>query len=388
MFDCSPVFHANYKSTAEIVINQGGTDSGKTYALMQLMYTLATTTVPPPIDPIISIVGESIPNLKKGAYRHAKNIRLSAPSLERHIQSWHDGDRVITFKNGWIMEFISCENEQVAKQGKRQYLFVNEANGISWPIFWQLAKRTRIRTYIDYNPSAPFWAHEKLIGTDKTGNDLAASVELIISDHRHNPFLSANDHYRTENIKDKDLWLVYARGKTGNLQGIIYPDWKQIPDADYPWDAEWIAALDYGYTNDPTAGVRIARIGESLYLHELFYTAGLAPIKIKESLKAVGYVSQPIYSEHDPDQIAQLRRLGLSVFPARKGPGSINAGILKMKEFKVFYTASSTNIDTERKRYMWQADAVTGKPTNTPIDAFDHLLSASRYGVYTHYFKQ
>lgn len=389
MFDCSPVFHRNNQSEADIVINQGGTDSGKTYAIMQLLFSIAVRTPPPATDPVITIVGESIPNLKKGAYRAARNIYTTTKGyLDKYIKGWNETDRTIYFKNGWMMEFISCDTEQSAKQGKRQYLFVNEAQGIDWPIFWQLAKRTRIRTFIDYNPTAPFWAHDNLIGTDRNSNDLSADVELIISDHRHNPFLTDKDHFRTENIKDKDLWEVYARGKTGNLQGLIYPDWREIPDTDFPWDEPAFAGLDFGYTNDPTAGVRIARVGESIFLHELCYTPGIAPIQMKQILTANGLGKfNTIYCEHDPDQVAQLRRLGVNAIAARKGPGSINAGIIKMKEFSVYFTASSTNLKEERKRYMWAIDPVSGKPTNTPIDQWNHLMDAARMGVYTQYFR-
>jgi phage terminase large subunit len=73
-FDVSPVYYANYNATEQVVINQGGTDSGKTYAIMQLLFTIATTNKAPTEDPIITVVGESVPNLKKGAYRVAKNI--------------------------------------------------------------------------------------------------------------------------------------------------------------------------------------------------------------------------------------------------------------------------------------------------------------------------
>lgn len=387
MFNTSPVWEANYNATENIVVNQGGTDSGKTYAIMQLLFWYATTTEPPKVDPVITIVGESIPNLKKGAYRIAESIYLSTPLLKENIINWNRTDRIFYFKNGWIMEFISAIDEQSAKQGKRQYAFFNEANGISWPIFWQIAKRTRKQVFIDYNPSAPFWAHEKLIGTTDNTNDLSASVKLIISDHRHNPFLTEEEHRRTECIKDPELWRVYARGLTGNLQGLIFPNWKQIPDKDFP-DYDFFGGLDFGYTNDPTVGVKIAMVGNSIFAHEMCYTPGIAPIEMVQIFKANRFTDDtPIYAEHDPEQIAQLRRLGLPVQMARKGPGSIKAGILKLNEFQVFYTESSKNLHMERTKYMWEMDKDTGKPTNTPIDNYNHCIDALRYGVYTKCFR-
>jgi len=386
-FDVTPVYHANYNSIADLVINQGGTDSGKTYGLMQLMFTHACTFNAPKVDPIITIVGSTVPNLKKGAYRHAKNISLSTPGLKEYIRYWNETDRTITFITGWVMEFISCQNEQEAKQGKRQYLFVNEANGIDWAIFWQLAKRTRIRTYIDYNPSAPFWAHDKLIGTSKLTNDLSADVQLIISDHRHNTFLSEKDHFRTENIQDPELWKVYARGRTGNLDGLIFKNWKEIPDNQFP-DTDFFGGIDYGYTNDPTAAVKIAKVGNSIFVHEICYETSITANNLKSLFYANGFTaSSVIYSEHDPDMIAQLRRMQVMAIPARKGAGSINAGIVKLNEYQVYYTASSLNISEERKRYMWQKDKVTGKSINTPTEQWNHLMDAIRYGVYTHFYR-
>lgn len=383
MFDCTSVFWANYNSKAKIKINQGGTSSSKTYSIMQLLYYKAISNK----GFVITITGESIPNLKKGAYRDAETIFGRSKHLQEYILSWNKTDRIIYFKNGSIMEFISNLDEQSAKNGKRDILFVNEANGISWAIFFQLAIRTRHDIFIDYNPSAPFWSHEKLIGTTPESNDLTATVQLIISDHRHNCFLSDEDHKKIEGIKDKDLWLVYARGKTGNLTGLIYPNWKQIPDSDFP-DCDFFGGLDFGYENDPTAGVKIAVVANSVFLHELCYLPGIAPVQMKQIFLANGFKNDTeIYCEHDPEQISQLRRLDIMALQARKGQGSVKAGILKMREYNVFYTASSVNLHIEKSKYMWEIDKDTGKPTNSPKAGFDHLMDAARYGVYTKFFR-
>lgn len=375
------LFNINYISTEKILINQGGTSSSKTYSICQLLLLKACSES----NSVITITGESIPNLKKGAYRDTEHIVNSTKEMEEYIDSWNKSDRIIYFKNGSLIEFVSNLDEQSAKNGKRDYLFVNEANGIAYSIFFQLAIRTRKQIFIDYNPSAPFWTHDKLIGTSAESNDLSASVKLIISDHRHNNFLTAEDHYKIENIKDKELWRVYARGLTGNLEGIIFSDWKEIPDDQFP-DTDFWGGLDFGYTNDPTAGVKVAKVGNNIFIHELCYEAGIAPIQLKQIFELNGFTENTtIYTEHDPDMVTQLRSLGLYCLPANKGKGSINAGISKLKEYNVYYTASSKNLAEERKRYMWVKDKITEKPTNTPIDTYNHLLDAIRYAVYTHF---
>jgi phage terminase large subunit len=382
--DVTQVFHANYQSAEKIIINQGGTSSSKTYSLVQLLYLKAVTEA----NQVITVTGESIPNLKKGAYRDAQSVYSNTPWLHSYVKFWNQSERIIYFKNGSIIEFVSNLDEQSAKNGKRDYLFVNEAQGVDWLIFFQMAIRTRKTIYIDYNPTAPFWSHDNLIGTTPETNDLSASVRLIISDHRHNRFLSDDEHRKIEGIKDKELWRVYARGLTGNLQGIIYPNWRMIPDSDFPSDARFWGGLDFGYTNDPTAGVKIAKVGESIFLHEICYTPGISPRDLKQLFKGNGFRDDtPIYCEHDPDIITQMRRLQMLALPAQKGQGSVRAGIFKMYDYQVYYTASSKNIDEERRRYMWIIDPDTGKPTNEPEDKYNHLLDAVRYGVYTHFYK-
>jgi len=391
MFQSGPVFHANYTSTADVVINQGGTDSTKTYSLIQLATFICATHPATPVDPVFTVLSASVPNSKKGAYRIFESIAQNE-YVQAAIHHWDKGGRVITFKTGWILEFLGATDEQNAKQGKRQYLFVNEANGISWPIFWQFAKRTRQRVFIDYNPSAPFWAHDKLIGTLPEANDLSAEVQLIISDHRHNPFLSVKDHARTEGIKDPELWNVYARGLTGNLSGLIYKNWEMIPDEQFPFDAPTrMGGLDFGYTNDPTTGIDIAVIGTNVYLHELCYEPDLPEMGVRELFygRKNFTAENKIYCDRDFTLLRLLKKAGLNVVPALKPPGSVKAGIsLIKKEFTMHYTASSTNINFELKRYMWEQDRVTKKFTNQPIDQFNHTMDATRMALYTKYFRK
>lgn len=387
-FKTSSVFHANYTATEDIIINQGGTDSTKTYSILQVLNLIAASTVPPPVDPIITVLSESVPNAKKGAWRTQQAI-MADDAFMKYVKAVNLGDRIVIFKTGWILEFVGATDEQNAKQGKRQYLFCNEANGVPWSIFWQMAKRTRIRTFIDYNPSAPFWAHDKLIGTLPSSNDLSASVRLIISDHRHNPFLSEKDHQRTEGIQNEELWRVYARGLTGNLSGLIYTNWKQIEDKDFPWDNDhFFGAIDFGYTNDPTAAVIMTKIGKKVFVHELCYDNAMTATQLKALFKANKFTSEtPIYCEHDGDMVTQLRKKNLYAVMARKGPNSIAPGIAKVQEYEIYFTASSTNIEFERKRYMWEKDDVTGRFTNVPIDRDNHLMDAIRYGIYSRYYR-
>jgi hypothetical protein len=212
MFNTSPLFKINHEAPERVIVNQGGTASGKTYSILQVLFVIAIMTP----GQVITVVGQDIPNLKKGAYRDAKMIWANSPALQAWCGKPNETERVFTFLNGSLIEFTSYTDEQDAKSGKRDYLFVNEANGVKYEIFRQLDIRTRKKVFIDYNPSARFWVHEELIG--KPG------VRLVISDHRHNPFLSREEHEKIEGIKDPQFFKVYARGLTGKIEGLLFPE--------------------------------------------------------------------------------------------------------------------------------------------------------------------
>jgi phage terminase large subunit len=323
------------------------------------------------IPGVTTVTAESFPVLKAGALRDFETYVYE--DFKPAIAGYHKTDHIFTFHNGSVLEFKTFDSETKARGAKRKRLFINEANSFDYMTYWQLDSRSEI-TILDYNPTIRFWAHEKVIGE--------RGSELRISDHRHNPFLTDEKHAEIESIKDKELWKVYARGLTGNVIGLIYPNWVMIEDM--PEDIDnWIYGIDYGYTNDPTCIVRVGRRGKSLFVEELAYQVGaMPPLEIKRRLHQAESEGRIIYSEHDPDMIRQLKMLGLQVIAARKGSGSLKAGIEKIKEFDIFYRGR--NIKRELGQYIWEKDDL-GNSTNVPVDANNHLLDAIRYPVYTHW---
>jgi phage terminase large subunit len=242
LFSVLPLYDANLFAQERTVVNQGGTSSGKTYSIMQVLFTLGIEDA----GSITTVVGQDVPNLKKGAYRDAKTILESSPSLQSWWPYINEGERIIKCINGSIIEFSSFKDAQDAKSGKRHYLFINEANGISYEIYWQLAIRTRKKIFIDYNPSARFWVHDELIGRE--------GVETLYSWYKHNQFLTDEECRRIEGISDPELHKVYARGKTGKIEGLVLTNW-DICDS-LPEPKTWKVSchgLDFGFTNDPSA---------------------------------------------------------------------------------------------------------------------------------------
>lgn len=369
MFDAGPLFLENYKSKSPIIVNQGGTSSGKTYAILQVLFCKAAEK-----KAVITIAGQDIPNLKAGALRDAETIYHSSDYVKQLISSYNKTDRIFNFKNGSLMEFKSYDNAQDAKSGKRDFLFVNEANGIDWKVYTELALRTRKQVFVDYNPNAAFWVHDNLIG--KIG------VELIISDHRHNPFLDQQTRDKIEALKDIDneLWKVYGRGLTGKIQGLVLSNW--ILCDEIPEGAQLIAGgLDFGFTNDQTGFLQVYKQNGELWLDEIIYQTGLTNKDISDELKVKGInqMQTIVADSAEPKSIEELTRLGWRVEGAKKGPDSINNSIDILKRYKLNITRRSINLRDELMKYKWKEDKKSGKTLNEPIDGFNHLIDPLRY---------
>jgi phage terminase large subunit len=365
MFKTTDVFLSNRNADTDIIINQGGTSSGKTYSILQNLFLHAIEND----RCIITVAGQDIPNLKVGPIRDAHNIVENTEGLSNYISEYNKSDRVFTFVNGSIIEFKSYDDAQDAKQGKRDYLFLNEANGVDKIIWDELYIRTKKKSYIDYNPNNEFWVHTDLIGKP--------NVTLIISDHRHNTFLDQKIHDKIEAIEDPELYKVYARGLTGKLEGVIFRDYNIISGVSP--DAKLIGyGLDFGFSNDPTALVALYSQSGELIVDELIYDRGLLNIRISDLMRELGVNGRIIADSAEPKSIAELSAYGWQIEGAKKGPDSIRQSINTLKRYKLNVTQRSSNLKKELNGYKWKQNK-DGKLDNEPVDFLNHAIDALRY---------
>ncbi len=139
-----------------IIIEQGGTSAGKTIAILWVLLDYAILNA----GKVVSIVSDTFPNLRKGAMRDFLDICRETGILE--IATWNKAESTLTLPNDTIIEFFSTDM-MGALGARRDVLYINEANRITWETFSQLEVRTRHKVIIDFNPVNEFWAHRELI---------------------------------------------------------------------------------------------------------------------------------------------------------------------------------------------------------------------------------
>lgn len=376
----SPLYWTNLTTDEKIVINQGGTASGKTHAIIRVLFTIAILRE----NYIITVISNTVTKLKEDALRIAKEV-AGETFIQYFIAGYNSSDRVFSFKNGSLIEFKSFEDEEQAKGGKRHILFINEATRIPYMTFYQADLRTSVRTFIDYNPTSEFWVHDKVLNNKAE----FPSVRVIRSWHIHNPYLTEEQHARIERIQDPDLFKVYARGLTGRLKGTVFPGWKAIDR--YAFGDGVIWGVDWGFSKkesaDPSAVVRVKFQPDSedydYVIDQIMYAKGVGADTVAQVIRENGYkVGQPVYCDHAPENIRELRLKHVYAYPAAKGTGSIISGILFIRNKRVAYTDRSEKLKMELQRYKFME--IEGHVTNTPIDEYNHLLDAARYAIHTH----
>lgn len=353
---------------------QGGSSAGKTYAIIPILIDIA---VEKPLSEI-SIVAESIPHLKRGAMKDFKKIMVETGRF--FDDRWNATDFKYTFANGSQIEFFSADNDAKLRGARRDWLYMNEANNMNFHSYTELASRTKKGVYLDWNPTNPFWFHDELI------ND--SDVDFLIINYLDNEACPESALNFINKAKQKanqgsgfwtNWYRVYGLGEIGSLEGVVFNNWVQcdkIPD-----NAEFISyALDWGFTNDPTAIISAYRYEGKIYVDELLYQTQLTNSDIVAKLKQIGVSpSQCIVADSaEPKSIQDLTNAGFYVEPARKGPDSIKASIDRLQQYEIVVTKNSLNLIKELRQYKWAKDR-EGKALNAPEDVMNHAIDCLRY---------
>lgn len=367
---------------ARIKVIQGGTSAGKTYGIVPLLIDKAIKGH----NLKITIVAETLPAVKEGALDIFKTVMFDT---NRWIEkNWNASSLTYTFSSKSRVQFKSYDSVGKAKSGgKRDILFLNEANHISFDIADTLMIRSK-ETWIDFNPDNEFWVHTEVLPEhnsefllltyhDNEALPVETLEDLLIKQTK--AFFDVNKDWKdATNIKN-NYWAnwcyVYILGEIGNLEGVIFNNWKTI-DA-IPADARLLGyGLDFGYSNDPTAIVEVYKWNNIRILNEICYQKGLSNSDIAKKIdtRMICYCDSA-----EPKSIRELSENGVNARPVTKGSDSINYGIQIIQNNEYFVTSKSLNIITELRKYAWDKDKKTGDKLNKPIDSYNHAMDAWRY---------
>ncbi len=374
---------------------QGSTSAGKTYAIIAILIDRA---IKQKIK--ITICAETFPAVRDGAVDIFRQIME-----DHHIfvdKRFIGSPMQYKFSNGSRIQFTAYDKVGKAKvAGKRDILFLNEANHIPYGIADALMIRSK-ETYIDFNPDAEFWAHTEILSEPNS-----EFLLLTFLDNEALPKQTLEDLYikRTKaywdvegdlddpsNIKSHywaNWWRVYGLGQVGSVQGVVLGDWKQIDSI--PLAAEYVGSgMDFGYTNDPSVLIDVYRYNSKLIFDEVFYRTGLKNGQIAELCKDFErppmikgqkprIIHRKIFADAaEPKSIDEIYGYGISIYSADKGTDSVIYGLSLLQAEPFSVTKTSLSVIKDLRNYLYAVDR-TGATLNVPIMLFKHSPDAMRY---------
>ena len=360
------------KAGKRFIVHQGGSRSGKTYSIIQLLIAVAIGAMNFFRVPVsISVCSIAMPHLRRGAIRDWRE------QMEKNGLYFEDAHQKTegkySFWNGNYMEFFSIDEPTKVRGPGRDILFINEANLVPFETFQQLNMRTKKLIILDYNPADEFhWIYDKILPRE--------DCHFVQTTYKDNPYLPKAQREEIEKLKESggNWWKVYGLGERGTAKGLIYPN-HITHEGKWPEKVHGYG-LDFGFSNDPTALVECYVSGNELFVKELIYETHLTNSDLIKKMKSLGINGQIWADSAEPQRIEEIRRAGFNIKPVKKGPESVKLGIDKESRHKILLHPSGINTQKEIKSYKWQTDK-NDIQLAKPIEINDHAMDAIRYFV-------
>lgn len=307
-----------------------------------------------------------------------------------HLTRIKESDMSITLPNGSEIIFVGLDNEEkLLSIAGITDVFIEEVYEVPKEIVDQLNLRMRGKApnqqiYMAFNPiSAKHWLYDFCEGTTRPESSIYSQ-----STFRDNPFLpdeyvkALEDMYRTNPNKAR----VFCDGNWGaDVEGLVYKN-HVLSDFDIneliKQGLEVRVGIDWGFVDPTTVVVSLFdKPKKEIYIIGEFYKRGATLEEIKDGIIQLGISKQKMYCDGaEPDKVDYLRRNGFNAVSAKKGAGSVKAGISFLQDMKIICHESCVNVAAELENYVYLKDKKTGQYIEDSYDHdFSHTMDALRY---------
>ena len=364
-----------YHTGSRGAVLYGGSRSGKSWSCIDFIIYLCS----------IKELAGSVIYIVKETYNSHKTTLYN--DFNKRLEQFGMGSPMATVKDVQQFNLLGCKihflgADQPAKfhGAGCNFFWINEAIDVQEAVFHQLDMRCSSFWFMDFNPkSAEHWIYNKL--------EKRPDVGFCHSTMLDNPFIGKWERAKIlgyePTAKNKELgtadsylWSVYGLGLRSDPQGLVFPLVEWIDE--FPDNIEQIShAIDFGYTNSPTAIVKAGRNGRNLFFELLHYAPCDNANDLCDIIKATIPPKNQIWADSaDPNMIAALQQMRIQINAVRKYPGSIAYGIGLMKSYKIHIVR---NADARREQALYKWREINGTVLNDPIDDHNHFFDAARY---------
>lgn len=393
------LFSLTWNCKKKILVHEGGAGSSKTYSVLQTFLVRSFSEQ----GRIYTVVRKTGPALTRSARRDLLRIMDETDTAQYFVQNKTEG----TYTNrltGTMIELMALDDPMKAHGPRRDDLFINEANELSYEDYKALTKRTRRRIIIDYNPSFQrSWIYDHVLTRD--------DCQHVLSTYRDNSFLSAGERAEIEEyvpvyeeadgsrftdwkltytgngtmVKgDVYEWAVYGLGLRGSPSEAIYT---HIYEGAFPESVPVALGLDFGYTHALSLN-RVAVVDRegrrpALHVDEIFHEKYILNSELIEKAPSLGVKkTETIWCDSEnPGAIQEWQNARYDARPCKKGPGSVFSQIGWVKGHDLVFTTRSSIGKAQHQDYRWKK-RIDGTVLDEPVKLNDDGPDSVRYGAF------
>lgn len=416
-FEMIKIFKENYTPDNKVIIcNEGSSRSSKTYDFFHFLYLFCDHNHDKGND--IYILRDTLTNCRDYTF---KDFKQCMQIIGADIEYFSEGQKPYCKLFGNNIYFRGLDDEKNQEGYPSDIVFLNEALEVqNKSKIAGIRMRCRKLMVFDWNPKfTQHWCFDMegqlntfmTHSTYKNNKHLQKSVVQEIESYCpwHFDDLHLEEKQRRPHpincetgTADKFRWQVYGEGKRCSPEGLIFKNVTYIDQ--WPQDVAHVYGLDFGFTNDPSAFVKV---GESesedcinIFLELLLYQSTETPEIIDSYLTNIGIdKSIPITADSSDkytgenkgtvEMVLGLQNLGWPVSKVSKTKsimywlnqmrGTSEPGV-KTKTVRIHIINNDlvNFAKTEQENYRFKT--VNGIAINQPIDDHNHFWDGARYG--------
>lgn len=394
MIELNPVFSPLLTTPRRYILITGGRGSSKSFTVNTMLcdlmrisnhrilftrYTMtaAQISIIPEFNEKITLLGRegefeirrrSIANINSGSDILFRGIKTSSGNQTAALKS-------IKGVSTWVLE----EGEEL----KDQEIFDTIDLSVR-------TKAAQNRVIVVMNPTTKDhwvwqnWFEGHLTYTEIEGHKIPISNHPDVC-HIHTTYLD-NINNLSESYVKKILQLKETNPKKyrhkilggwlEKAEGVIFENWEE---GKFDESLPHCYGLDLGYFPDPLALIRVAvdkkrkRIYWKEELYDLKLSSGAVVGRIGSKVK--NKRSLIVSDTNEPRLTSEIKSAGYNIQKARKGKDSVVTDIREIQDYTIIVDPDSQNLKRELNNYAWN-----DRKASIPIDDYNHLIDAGRYG--------
>jgi len=361
----------------------GGRGSGKSYAVADALIIQSLE------KKHLILCGREFQNSIKESVHSLLKQRIEALNLGEYFEITRDEITCSYTGSRFIFKGLRHNIDSIKSMAGITILWIEEADTLSsesWRVIEPTIREPGSEIWCTFNPK-----HENdILYRTFLSSESPKNSYVVRVNYMDNPYFPdiLRDQMEALKIKDYGMYRHVWEGeclKNSDAQ-IFKQDVHWIIDKfEEPSVIHKYFGLDFGFSQDPTAGVRCYIKDNCLYITHEAYRRQL---EIDETGKFLEkYLPDlrryTIYADNArPESISFIKRQGYSIRAVEKGKGSVEDGIEYLKTFdKIIIHERCVHTIREFSLYSYKVDERSGDITNDIVDAYNHCIDALRYAL-------